>query len=128
MLRAVFFLVILFGAGIGYLVFASMADPTAFGGKQFTAEERAQGLHCQVMQQGYDRPVQTALQARIGSHDGEDKVRLIDVILGPLQPDGSHKMTLNYSLDRIGQISEVHRATGTMNNADCSFTIATLER
>lgn len=128
MLRTLFFLVVLGGAGIAYVFFARTVDPTAFGGQRYSATDRAQGLHCQDLQLRSDQPVQTALQDRIGKQDDQDHVRVIDLLLGSLQPGGSHKLTVTYSLDRVGQPTNLHKATGTMMNSDCSFTIATIER
>jgi hypothetical protein len=130
-LLGIVFRLVLTVAALGacaWLVFngARSVDPRAFAPiTPSTDEERRQGLHCLVGEQKWHPGVVAQLESRLG---GPSRFTLRQTIVGPLQQDGSHRMTVRYALASItGNVKERKAIVSMMNN-DCSYTIITLER
>ena len=92
----------------------------------YTEDQRAEGLHCVDQLQDSPYEMRTTLEKRIS---GTGNISVTAIQPGPLRPDGTHKLTVRYIINRLGQVRTAEKkATGNLKNLDCSFELLTIER
>lgn len=115
-----------------FLGFVRMVNIGMLGKRfDFTEEERAQGEHClYLFRESGESPLSQEIDRRIGKQiDQRISVSLHDIVLGPLDEDGTRKLTVVYDINRIGQrVLPSRQAIGTMVNADCSVEFTVFQR
>lgn len=127
MARAGVVILVMLAMTLLYLAFFRTVSEALHGKpRAYTAAQMAEGLHC--VDQLMDQPhaMQTALKQRL---DTADAIDVESIKPGPLRPDKTHKLTVFYRILRFGQkVPDANKATGTLVNADCTFSLTTIER
>ena len=95
----------------------------------FTEEEIARGEHCKEQFLYGDGDLMRLLDERMGDNLDERMSLMVSKInLGPLRLDGTHRMTVLYHINRIGETNgPAKKATGKVVNDDCSVTISVFQ-
>jgi hypothetical protein len=114
------------------LSYIRVANNALYGTRyNYSDEEKASGQHCiDLFKSDSDSPLSIALNKRLGNRiDPRTHVILTDVLLEPLETDGTHEMIALYQVVRIGQrVLPERKAIGIVTNADCSFRLTVVQR
>ncbi|MGL4237942.1 hypothetical protein [Tabrizicola sp.] len=96
---------------------------------EFSEEEIARGDYCEYQLGFAESALILALEERMGDQlDDRIHLSLMDIELGPLRPDGTHRMVALYRINRIGEkVLPAKKATGHVVHADCSVKISTFQ-
>lgn len=111
--------------------FAEVMNFSFFGKRyDYTDADKAAGKHCIDRFRDTDSPLSLALKARIGKQvDDRVSLSMGEALVGSLQQDGTHDLTVLYQINRIGKIVlPTKKAMGTLVNSNCSVKLTVFQR
>lgn len=86
----------------------------------------AEGAHCVDQLLDWDSPLAADIKSRITT---ATSVSIHNVDPGVLRADGTRKLTVHYQIVRADQkLSDMLKATGNLNNADCTYDLTIIQR